>query len=57
MIHRTQGDNVLTEIVFSVLRLSQLDCQRFQTVLAWLEEADALHVGHSITLLVVYSVC
>ena len=52
----TQGHNVLTEIVFSVLRFSQLGRQGFQTVLAWLEEADTLHVRHSISFLVVYSV-
>ena len=56
LVRGTQEDNVLTEIIFSVFGLSQLSCQRFQTILAWLEEADALHVRHPIAVLVVYSV-
>jgi len=52
-----EGDNVPTEIIFSVLRLSYFGCQRFQTIFARLEKADALHVRHAIVFPVVYSVC
>ena len=56
-VRSIEGDNVLTEIIFSVFRLSQFGCQRFQAVFARLEKADALHVRHTIAFPVVYSVC
>lgn len=58
--HRLRGgmdDEVtgrsLTEIVLPILRLAQLGGQSLKTVLIGLEEADALHMGHSVALLIV----
>lgn len=48
--------DALTEIVFSVLWLSELRYESFETRFAVLEEADAFHVGHSFAFLVVDSV-
>jgi hypothetical protein len=50
MIHQ------LTEIVLSIFRFPELSFQRFYTGLAILEETDAFHVGHAVTLLVIYTV-
>ena len=50
---RNAGYDSPTQVVFAILGFSQLCLECFETVLARLEEADALHVRHAVALLVV----
>lgn len=55
-VQRTGIIHPLTQVILSILGFAQLNLQRFQAVVAALEEADTLHVWHAIALLVVDAV-
>ena len=56
-IETRRRDRSLTEVVLPVLGLTQLSRKSLEALLARLEEADALHVRHTVPLTVVNLVC
>ena len=56
MDNEQEQDRSLTEVVLPVLGFAQLRRESLEALLAWLEKTHALHVCHTVTLLVVYLV-